>query len=237
MIFDSNFQFQDALGYINTCCDFTHKDGRISTPFFSKIFFVLLILIYIAVVYGLIYYYRKYKYFGISDAVILVTSIMLVLGVLLNFCIITNKVIDYKNNLIYCELLIFNFLICRYGNINGVDIAAVGNNMTLHHVKRGIRYTYYTSILLNDGTLKDFFDFGSRYSAAYNLAIVLANFFHKPLTVAGKEQQLTVSAGVRGYRLSASRLNLIEFEYNYQIKTVITLFIIITVTLLLCIIK
>ena len=40
MNFDNSFQFQDAIEFINTCYYFTHKDGRISTPFNSKIFVV-----------------------------------------------------------------------------------------------------------------------------------------------------------------------------------------------------
>lgn len=231
---DNSFLFQDAIDFINTCYAFTHKDGRISTPFSSKIFIVLLIFVYIAVFYALKYLNTKYRYLDFSETIFLAVPIMIVLGILLNYCITTNKVIDYKNNLIYCELLIFNILICRYGYINGDDIAAVGNNVSLFQAKGGIRYTYYTSILLKDGTLNNFFDFGSFYSAAYNLAIVLANYFHKPLTVAGKEQQLTVSPGLR---LSTLSINLKETENEYIIKSVVWVIIITVLALVLLMIK
>ena len=216
MIFNNSFQFQDAIEYINSCTDFTHKDGRISTPFGSKIFFVLAILVYIAVFYALTYFNTKYKYFDYSECCVLAAPIVIFLGLLLNFTIITNKVIDYKNNAIYCELLIFNILIFRYGYINGDDIAAVGNNVAFFHSKSGFTFNYYTSFLLKDGTLDDSFYFGNRYTASYNLAIVLANYFHKPLTLIKKNQQLTV---VPGLRLSTITLNLYKIENEYEKKS------------------
>ena len=169
-----------------------------------------------------------------AETSFVVVPIMIVLGFILKICIITNKVIDYKNNLIYCELLIFNILICRYGYVNVDDIVAVGNNVSFFHAKGSMRYTYYTSILLKDGTLNNFFDFGSYYSAAYNLAIVLANYFHKPLTVAGKNQQLTVSPELR---LSALNSNLSEAENEYIIKSVVWVILITVLSLVLLLIR
>jgi hypothetical protein len=152
------------------------------------------------------------------------------LGLLLNFSIITNKVIDYKNNAIYCELLIFNILICRYGYINGDDIAAVGNNVTFFHSKSGFTFNYYTSFLLKDGTLDDSFYFGNRYTASYNLAIVLANYFHKPLTLIKQNQQLTV---VPGLRLSTITINLYKIENEYEIKSALMGFAVFVIVLLI----
>lgn len=230
MDFNSNFQNQDAVDFINTSCDFTHKDGRISTPFGSKVFIVLLIVIYIAIGYALTYFKTIDKHLNLSEAGFYAIPIAIVIGVLLNLCIKTNKVIDYKNNLIYCELLIFNFSICRYSCIDGNEISAVGNNTLLYHTKRGVTYSYYTSFLLKDGTLNDFFDFGSHYSAAYNLAIVLAYYFHKPLTLTRKDQQLTPSAGSR---LSTLTINPNKIQQEEIFKTVVWTVIIIVITFVL----
>ena len=131
MYFDNSFQFREAIGFINSCCDFTHKDGRISTPFNSAVFVVSLILIYFSVGYALTYYKTINGHLRVAEAGFYAIPISIILGFLLNLCIKTNKVIDYKNNLIYCELLIFNKLICCYSYIKGDDIAAVGNNMLI----------------------------------------------------------------------------------------------------------
>ena len=215
---NDNYQFQYAMEFIDSCCDFSHKDGRITTPFFSKISFVLFFLLTILGIWALNFFNAKYRYFDYSDNAILILPIMLGVGLLIGICIKTNKVIDYKSKTIYCELLIFNILICRYNYINGNDIAAVGNNVGVYHVKRGIRYIYYTSLLLKDGTLNDFFEFGDHYSAAYSLAVVLANYYRKPLTITKKNQQLSISSGLR---LSTITLNIYEIENQYQIRTAI----------------
>ena len=79
---NNSFQFQEAIEYINSCSDFTHKDGRISTPFFSQLFFVLAISVYVAVFYGLTYFNTKYKYFDYSECCVLAAPIVIFLGLL-----------------------------------------------------------------------------------------------------------------------------------------------------------
>ena len=230
--YDNNC-FNNALSYVKTSSKFVVEEGRISCHYVSGLAVFLLLLLSLAVLAVLVYYNRKYKYIDINESLILL-PIMYAFGSLLIAIVQTNKVIDYKDNSIYCELLIFNSFILRYHVIKGENIVEVANNTKpIHSKKNGFHYIYFTSFLLKDGTINNFFELNENYKTAYNLVIVAAKYLNKPFLITGNSQQLTVSSGERGLRLSTIQLNIEEFEYNHQIKAVLMMAIIIFVMVLL----
>ena len=223
---NGNKRLNNALDYVKTSCDFVLEEDRIRCHYVSGLSIILFLLVFILVLYVFVYFNTKYRAIDI-DVCFIAFPIVFVVGALFIVFVQTNKVIDAKNKQIYSELLIFGKLIFRYHFIKGDEILEVGNNTRVTYGRKcGCYYLYYTSLLLNNGTIYDLLEFSGNYGGAYNLAVVIAHYLNKPLFITSNSQQLVISAGIYGLRLSSKQLKLKELTNVYMIKHSIISFVV-----------